>query len=92
MTSELRSDNANNHNKEYSIIVNGREKTINEKLLSFNELISLAGFSFVPNERTIYTVTYKKGDNQKPEGSMVDGDSVKVKNGMLFNVTATDKS
>ena len=43
-------------------------------------------------ENTIFTVTYKRGDNHKPEGSLVAGDSVKVKEGVVFNVVATDKS
>ena len=28
----------------------------------------------------------------KPEGTLVEGDDVKIKDGMIFNVTATDKS
>lgn len=40
----------------------------------------------------IYTVTYRKGDGHKPEGTLTEGERVKVKDGMIFNVTATDKS
>jgi hypothetical protein len=42
--------------------------------------------------RIIYTVTYRKGDGHKPEGTLTEGERVKVKDGMIFNVTATDKS
>ncbi len=38
-------------------------------------------------------ITYRKGGNdKKPEGSMSGTDTVKVKEGTVVNVTATDKS
>ncbi len=46
----------------------------------------------VLNETTVYTVTYKRGLGNKPEGTLVEGDTVKVKEGMIFNVARTDKS
>ena len=39
----------------------------------------------------VITVTYSKGEHPK-DGSLLPGQSVKVKAGMVFNVTATDKS
>jgi len=74
------------------IIVNGRKKEWDKKTISFDEVVVLAFGTPVPNVNTIYTVTYKKGPNQNPEGTMVNGDIVHVKNEMVFNVTATDKS
>lgn len=35
---------------------------------------------------------YRRGEGNKPEGSLVQGETVKIKDGMIFNVTATDKS
>jgi hypothetical protein len=73
-----------------TIIVNGREITTKKKHLSYLDVVRLA---FDPiDEDTIYTVTYKKGPDQNPHGSMVDGDIVTVKSGMIFNVTPTRKS
>lgn len=77
-------------NKEFTIIVNGRERTITEKKISYLEVVRLAFDPLDPN--TVYTVTYKRGEDKKPEGRMVEGDSVTVKEGMIFNVTATRKS
>jgi Multiubiquitin len=38
-------------------------------------------------------VTYRKGGNEhRPEGVMVEGDTVKVKKGTTFNVSATNRS
>lgn len=78
--------------KEVIIIVNGREKTWTKKTISFEEVVVLAFGSISSNPNTCYTVTYSRGSGQKPEGSMVKGQEVKVKSKMVFNVTATDKS
>lgn len=78
------------HTKEFTIIVNGRERKFPEKKISYLEVVRLVFEPLDPN--LIYTVTYKKGDEKKPEGRMVEGDTVTVKEGMIFNVTATRKS
>lgn len=74
------------------IIVNGREKIVTQQELSYWEVVRLAFDNPQINENIVYTVTYKRGPHDKPEGTMVEGDSVKVKSGMIFNVTRTDKS
>ncbi len=79
-------------NKEVNIIVNGTNKVWNERQITFREVVVLAFGSFVENDRMCYTVTYKRGVHQKPEGSMVDGDHVNINPNMIFNVTTTDKS
>lgn len=75
-----------------TIIVNARPKKWGEKLISFEQLVHLAFPEVPPNPNRVYTVTYKKGPHENPEGSMVAGQHVHVKSGMVFNVTATDKS
>jgi Multiubiquitin len=80
------------HEKELEIIINGREKKWGEKKISFDQVVELAFGGVSSNPNTTYTVTYKRGHGEKPEGSMVKGDIIKVKKGMIFNVTATDKS
>ncbi len=80
------------HNKEFTIIVNGREKKVTTKEISFDEVVALAFNPPPTGENIIFTVTYRKGDRDKPEGTLVEGGMVKVKDGMIFNVTATDKS
>ena len=78
--------------KNYMIIVNAREKVWLEKSISFEQAVVLAFGIFKENANTSYTVTYSRGEGNKPDGSMVQGDVVKVKDKMIFNVTATDKS
>lgn len=76
----------------FKIIVNGREKIVTEHELSYIDVVRLAFENPTINENIVYTVTYKRGHDHKPEGTMVEGDTVKVKPGMIFNVTRTDKS
>lgn len=80
------------HNKEFRVIVNGREKVVTKKEMSFSEIVALAFDSPPMGPNIVFTVTYRRGEGNKPEGTMVDGDTVKIKDGMIFNVTATDKS
>lgn len=72
------------------IIVNGREKTVEAKKISYAELVVLAFGA--PQPDTIYTITYKHGPPSNPEGHMVGGDVVKLQCGMVFNVTDSGKS
>jgi len=75
------------------IYVNAREEKWSESKISYDQVVRLAFPDYNPNNPNIvYTVTYKKGPHQNPEGSMVKGDSVYVQNKMIFNVTKTDKS
>lgn len=84
--------NVEAHNKEFTIIVNGRQKTMTEKELSFAEIVALAFDNPPTGPNILFTITYRKGEGNKPEGTLVEGESVKIKDGMIFNVTATDKS
>ena len=78
--------------KAISIIVNGREKTVEGKKLSFSDLIRLAFENPPIGENICFTVSFRNGPKKNPEGTMVEADRVKIKCGMVFNVTATDKS
>jgi Multiubiquitin len=77
--------------KEVTIIVNGREVVVSKTEMSFAEVVALA-FDTVPNPNTMFTVTYRRGHGNKPEGTLVEGETLKIKDGMIINVTATDKS
>ena len=76
----------------YKIIVNTRPKEVFTRKLTFWEVVKLAFPDASPSQTKIYTVTYKRGPSSNPEGGMVDGETVHLKDGMLFNVTPTDKS
>ena len=74
------------------IIVNGREKPYTNEVITYDQVVVLAFPGTTANPNTVYTVTYAKGPEQNLEGSMVKGDQVFIKNKMVFNVTATNKS
>lgn len=78
--------------KQFNIIVNGRQRVVTEKELSFAQLIPLAFENPPVGPNVVFTVTYSRGEEHKPKGSLVEGDTVKIKEGMVFNVTATNKS
>jgi hypothetical protein len=90
MSNEKRGD-APGQNKEFTIIVNARQKQWAKKEISFNEVVNLA-FGAPNYETSVYTVTYQKGEDKKPKGSLTLGDSVHVKEGMIFDVIRTNKS
>ncbi len=78
--------------KEQTVIVNGREKTVEGKELTYGELLALA-FDPVPTGELIcFSVSYRRGQGNKPEGTLDEGESIKIKDGMIFNVSFTDKS
>jgi hypothetical protein len=80
----------NKPEKEFTIIVNTREKKWGKEEISYEEVVILAFGSCSDNENIVYTVTYSKG--RKRDGSLVKGENIEVKNGMIFNVTQTNKS
>lgn len=79
--------------QETTVIVNGRPKTVTTKEVSFQQTVSLAYDGNPPTGPDWeFTVTFRKGDDSKKEGTLTAGQSVKVKEGMVFNVVATNKS
>lgn len=78
--------------KTVTIIVNGTPKEWDKHTICFEDVVKLAYNTYDPNPNIVYTVTYDRGPKENPEGSMVKGDCVCVKDKMIFNVTRTDKS
>lgn len=77
--------------KSYTIIVNTREKTVETDQITFEQVVSLAFDEPPTGENLQITVLYRRGHGNK-EGTLVAGQSVKVKNGMVFDVTLANKS
>lgn len=78
--------------KDYTVVVNAQEKQVTSKELTFEQVVDLAFPGGPRGGNWVFTVTYRKGDGKKAEGTLTAGESVKIKNGTVFNVTATDKS
>jgi hypothetical protein len=73
------------------IVVNATAHTVPAGAISFDALVALA-FPTPPGPNPDYTVRYSKGPRDRPTGTVARGHSVDVRNGMVFVVTATDKS
>jgi len=78
--------------KNYNIIVNAEEKLVASNLVSFSEVAALAFPGQVGDANVTFTVTFRKAEGSHHEGSMVAGETVKVIDGTVFNVSATTKS
>lgn len=73
-----------------TIKVNGRQRTVEKRRHSYREIAALA----YPNpdfDQFNYTTTYLHGVGGA-EGDLVEGETIMVKNGMVFNVRRSDKS
>lgn len=77
---------------EIRIIVNTRPKPWTKKKISFAEVIALAYPTPPTGENIVFTVGFFDGPPGRPEGSLTDGESVRVRDGMVFDVKFTDKS
>ena len=74
-----------------TVIVNGRPRQVDDKRLSYLEVIDLAFPGEVPTEMICFTVTFSYRNGKG--GSLIEGaKSAKVRKDMVFNVTRTDKS
>ncbi len=79
--------------KTVTIIVNGRERSWPKNSeISYEQVVELAFTSPPSGEGVQITVQYTRGEGHKPSGTLVKGQSVKVKDGMVFDVTATNRS
>ncbi len=74
------------------VIVNAKVKPWVNERISFDEVVVLEYGSVSTNPNVIYTINYVKGVPSKPNGTMVKGEVISVKNKMIFNVTQTNKS
>ncbi len=75
-----------------NIIVNAEKKPWDEKDISYEQVVHLAFPNPPPGIVITYTVEYERAEGQKHEGSLVKGQSVHVKEGMIFSVTETGRS
>lgn len=60
--------------------------------LSFDQVVTWVYPDYSPSDGRAYTVTYERGEGKKPEGQLVKGETVAVKDGMIFHVSRTGES
>jgi len=84
---------ASNHpNKQVTIFINGTPKVVQKERLTFEEIIALSFDKPPTGDGVQFTVQYSRGHSNNSKGSLVEGQSVQVKEGMEFDVTSTNRS
>jgi hypothetical protein len=80
------------HEKVYKIFVNTREKDVTTDTLTFEDVVKLA-FGTVPTgDGILITVLFHHADQHPADGSLLPGQTVKIKNNTSFDVTQTNRS
>lgn len=60
--------------------------------ISFAQVVQLEVPGYTPQSTITYSVKWTRGNGDKPEGILVPGASVKVKDGIRFTVSETGQS
>jgi Multiubiquitin len=78
--------------KTVTIIVEGTSHEWPKTEISYEEVVTLEVPDYAQHPEITYSVKYKRGHGDKPEGILSPGGSVKVKEGMIFSVSPTGQS
>lgn len=81
-----------NVKKKVTIVVNGEPFEVEKDEISYAEVVTLAFPDYPQHPEVTYSVKYKRGHGNKPEGVLAPGGTVKVKDEMIFNVSPTGQS
>jgi len=81
---------AQGQNKEFNIVVNGRDYIWKEKKISYSQVLNLIGVQ--ETDTVYYIITYSKGVDEKPKGEITKTKDVTVKDGMIINAKPNNKS
>ena len=80
------------HKKTMAIVVNGTQHEVEKDEISYADVVTLAFPDYPQHPERNYSVKYRRGHGNKPEGILSPGGSVKVKEGMIFDVSFTGQS
>lgn len=78
--------------KTVTIVVEGTPHEWPKGEISYTEVVTLEVPDYSNHPEITYSVKYKRGHGEKPEGVLAPGASVKVKEGMIFSVSETGQS
>lgn len=83
----------NDHKKTFTIVVEGVEHEWPKDEITYEEVVTLEVPNYAQHPEITYSVKYKRGHGNKPEGTLSKGsEPIKVKDGMIFNVSETGQS
>jgi hypothetical protein len=92
MSTAQEAKNQETKKETFHIIVNTRPREVDEEVLTFDDITKLAFPTPDGISNPIFTVSFKNADQKPSSGTLTSGESVKVKNGTIFNVTRTGQS
>lgn len=75
-----------------TIIVEGTPHAWTKNKISYDEVVTLEVPDYAQNPEITYSVKYNNGPNNRPEGILAKGETVRVKDGMIFSVSETGQS
>jgi hypothetical protein len=78
--------------KTVTIIVEGTPHQWPKEDITYAQVVTLEVPDYASHPEITYSVKYRNGHGSKPEGILAVGASVKVKEGMIFNVAETGQS
>lgn len=84
---------SDNHDKTVTIVVEGAPHPWpKDEEISYAQVVTLEVPDYPQHPEITYSITYRNGHGDKPEGTLAPGASVKVKEGMVFSVSPTGES
>jgi len=81
-----------NREKNVNIIVNGIQHEVQNDDISYTQVVTIAFPDYIKNPERFFSVTYRRGQGNKPEGILSPDGKVKVKEGTTFSVSDTSNS
>ena len=85
-------ERAERRNENHWIVVNGDRRVVHGEHVTFEEIVKIAYPVSPPGNDVQFTVQYTRGPAAKPSGTLIEGQSVKIRDGMEFDVTPTNRS
>jgi hypothetical protein len=92
MTKNENQEKTEDKKKTVTIYVEGTPHEWPKGEITYAEVVTLEVPDYPQHPEITYSVKYKRGHGDKPEGILAPGASVKVKEGMIFNVSDTGQS
>jgi hypothetical protein len=86
----MSNDQAPGQNKISVIVVNGRQREVSGQKITYSQLVQLAFPGDQASDIIEYTVAYANPHGK--DGTLVSGQDVHIKEGMIFNVKKTNRS
>lgn len=81
------------HEKNYTIIVNGTEHKVPQPIVTYEQVVALEYPNQPPSATMTYKVTYEKAESKPHQGTLAPGGRVEVKKkGTQFDVVQANRS